>query len=232
MSTRPDAGPRDSSWTSSTTRTPAPITPTQCYGLSPVQMVSWIGAFGAEAQRLTGQRPVIYTTRLLVGRLHGRQHRLQRRPALGCRPGAPAGRGEPASLAGWAYWALLAVHQRRDRARHRRPGTPTSASRPEPDGRGHRRGGWGGRGFWGAGGAVAGSGGSGARAGRGFGGPGASGGGRRPRPASRRPVASAPESRSSRRQATADRAARCPRPVSCGRATSALGRGLGGSGGP
>ena len=33
-----------------------------CYGLSPAQMVSWIGAFGAEAQRLTGQRPVIYTT--------------------------------------------------------------------------------------------------------------------------------------------------------------------------
>jgi GH25 family lysozyme M1 (1,4-beta-N-acetylmuramidase) len=34
----------------------------ECYGLSPAQMVSWISAFTAEVQRLTSQRPVIYST--------------------------------------------------------------------------------------------------------------------------------------------------------------------------
>jgi GH25 family lysozyme M1 (1,4-beta-N-acetylmuramidase) len=33
-----------------------------CYGLTRSQMVSWIGAFVAEAVRRTGQRPVIYST--------------------------------------------------------------------------------------------------------------------------------------------------------------------------
>ncbi len=34
----------------------------ECYGLSPAQMVAWIAAFTAEANRRTGQLPVIYTT--------------------------------------------------------------------------------------------------------------------------------------------------------------------------
>ena len=34
----------------------------ECYGLSPAQMVAWIAAFTAEADRRTGQLPVIYTT--------------------------------------------------------------------------------------------------------------------------------------------------------------------------
>ncbi len=34
----------------------------ECYGLTPAQMVAWIGAFDAEARRLTGQIPIIYTT--------------------------------------------------------------------------------------------------------------------------------------------------------------------------
>ena len=34
----------------------------ECYGLSATQMVSWISAFTAEAQRLTGQEPIIYST--------------------------------------------------------------------------------------------------------------------------------------------------------------------------
>jgi GH25 family lysozyme M1 (1,4-beta-N-acetylmuramidase) len=34
----------------------------ECYGLSAPQMVSWVSAFTAEAQRVTGQRPIIYTT--------------------------------------------------------------------------------------------------------------------------------------------------------------------------
>jgi GH25 family lysozyme M1 (1,4-beta-N-acetylmuramidase) len=35
---------------------------TECYGLTPRQMVAWIGAFTAEIYRRTGQHPVIYTT--------------------------------------------------------------------------------------------------------------------------------------------------------------------------
>jgi lysozyme len=34
----------------------------ECFGLSPARMVSWISAFDNEAQRLTGQLPIIYTT--------------------------------------------------------------------------------------------------------------------------------------------------------------------------
>jgi len=33
-----------------------------CYGLTPAQMIAWIGAFITEADRRTGQLPVIYTT--------------------------------------------------------------------------------------------------------------------------------------------------------------------------
>jgi GH25 family lysozyme M1 (1,4-beta-N-acetylmuramidase) len=34
----------------------------ECYGLTSAQMVSWLSAFTAEAQRITGQRPIIYST--------------------------------------------------------------------------------------------------------------------------------------------------------------------------
>ena len=34
----------------------------ECYGLTPAQMVSWISAFTAEVQRVTSQQPIIYTT--------------------------------------------------------------------------------------------------------------------------------------------------------------------------
>jgi GH25 family lysozyme M1 (1,4-beta-N-acetylmuramidase) len=34
----------------------------ECYGLSPAQLVSWLSAFTAEVQRVTSQRPIIYTT--------------------------------------------------------------------------------------------------------------------------------------------------------------------------
>ena len=34
----------------------------ECYGLSAAQMISWLSAFTAEVQRLTGQGPIIYTT--------------------------------------------------------------------------------------------------------------------------------------------------------------------------
>ena len=34
----------------------------ECYGLTPAEMVSWVSSFTAEAKRLTGQLPIIYTT--------------------------------------------------------------------------------------------------------------------------------------------------------------------------
>src|SRR5215471_6335440 len=34
----------------------------ECYGLSHARMVSWVSAFTAEVRRLTGQRPIIYST--------------------------------------------------------------------------------------------------------------------------------------------------------------------------
>ena len=34
----------------------------KCYGLSQAKMIAWIGAFDAEVRRLTGRRPIIYTT--------------------------------------------------------------------------------------------------------------------------------------------------------------------------
>ncbi len=34
----------------------------ECYGLPPAQIVSWLSAFAAEVQRVTGQLPIIYTT--------------------------------------------------------------------------------------------------------------------------------------------------------------------------
>jgi GH25 family lysozyme M1 (1,4-beta-N-acetylmuramidase) len=34
----------------------------ECYGLSAAQMIAWLSAFTGEAQRLTGQSPIIYTT--------------------------------------------------------------------------------------------------------------------------------------------------------------------------
>jgi GH25 family lysozyme M1 (1,4-beta-N-acetylmuramidase) len=34
----------------------------ECYGLSAAQMVAWVSAFTGEAQRVTGQTPIIYTT--------------------------------------------------------------------------------------------------------------------------------------------------------------------------
>ena len=77
-----------------------------CYGLSPGQMVSWIGAFGAEARRLTGQRPVIYTTPSWWAACTGGSNAFGADPLWAAAPGAPAGQARPESLAGWADWAF------------------------------------------------------------------------------------------------------------------------------
>ena len=34
----------------------------ECYGLTPAEMVAWVASFTAEAKRVTGQLPIIYTT--------------------------------------------------------------------------------------------------------------------------------------------------------------------------
>src|ERR1700722_5352525 len=61
----------------------------ECYGLSTAQMVSWLSAFTAEEQRLTGPPPPRGAGHLqprgLVGHLHRRQHRVRRGPAVGGR---------------------------------------------------------------------------------------------------------------------------------------------------
>jgi lysozyme len=80
-----------------------------CYGLSPAQMVSWTGAFGAEVQRLTGQRPVIYTTPSWWAACTGGSTAFGADPLWAAAPGAPAGPARPArpaTLAGWTSWAF------------------------------------------------------------------------------------------------------------------------------
>lgn len=82
-----------------------------CYGLSPAQMVSWISAFGAEAQRLTGQRPLIYTTAAWWATCtgdsitSGADPLWVAAPAL-AGPAGPARPARPAPPAGWSGWAF------------------------------------------------------------------------------------------------------------------------------
>jgi GH25 family lysozyme M1 (1,4-beta-N-acetylmuramidase) len=88
-----------------------------CYGLSPAQMVSWISAFGTEAQRLTGQRPVIYTTAAWWATCTGDSTAFgadplwvaapsPAAPADPAGPAVPADTADPAAPAGWTSWAL------------------------------------------------------------------------------------------------------------------------------
>ena len=57
----------------------------ECYGLSPAQMVSWLSAFTAEVQRVTEPAADHLHHRGLVGYLHRRQHRVRFRHAVGGR---------------------------------------------------------------------------------------------------------------------------------------------------
>jgi GH25 family lysozyme M1 (1,4-beta-N-acetylmuramidase) len=83
-----------------------------CYGLYPAQMVSWIDAFGTEARRLTGQRPVIYTTAAWWATCTGGSITFGTdllwvaAPALAgpATPAGPAGPVTPAGWSGWAFW--------------------------------------------------------------------------------------------------------------------------------
>jgi lysozyme len=74
----------------------------ECYGLSHARMVSWISAFAAEVRRLTGQRPIIYTTADWWHTCTGGS------TAFGSDPLWVAGYGSasPPMPAGWANWTF------------------------------------------------------------------------------------------------------------------------------
>ena len=74
----------------------------ECYGLTPAQMVSWISAFTAEVQRVTSQQPVIYTTADWWGTCTGDT------AAFGADPlwVAAYRNGSPPMPAGWGSWTF------------------------------------------------------------------------------------------------------------------------------
>ncbi|HEX6452500.1 MAG TPA: GH25 family lysozyme [Trebonia sp.] len=74
----------------------------ECYGLSHARMISWISAFAAEAQHLTGQRPIIYTTADWWHTCTGGS------TAFGSDPLWVAGYGtaSPPMPAGWPNWTF------------------------------------------------------------------------------------------------------------------------------
>ena len=74
----------------------------ECYGLTPARMVAWISAFAAETRRLTGQRPIIYTT-ADWWRSCTRDSR-----AFGSDPlwVAAWGPGPPPMPSGWRHWTF------------------------------------------------------------------------------------------------------------------------------
>jgi GH25 family lysozyme M1 (1,4-beta-N-acetylmuramidase) len=74
-----------------------------CYGLTRAQMVSWIGAFTAEAFRRTGQRPVIYTTAQWWDECTGDSTAFTADP-LWIAGYTASGPPMPAAWASWAYW--------------------------------------------------------------------------------------------------------------------------------
>ena len=89
----------------------------ECYGLSATQMVAWVSAFTGEAQRLTGQVPIIYTTADWWRTCTGDS------TALGSAQlwVAAYRSGSPEILAACiGQLDVLAVHQQGERPRHRR----------------------------------------------------------------------------------------------------------------
>jgi len=75
----------------------------ECYGLSPAQMVAWIAAFVAEADRRTGQLPIIYTTQDWWTLCIGDSATFTSDPLwIASVPGPPANTG--AWNGDWTYW--------------------------------------------------------------------------------------------------------------------------------
>ena len=74
----------------------------ECYRLSPAQMVSWLSAFTTEVQRVTSQQPIIYTTADWWDTCTGDS------TAFGSDPLWVAGyvSGSPPMPAGWSNWTF------------------------------------------------------------------------------------------------------------------------------
>jgi lysozyme len=76
----------------------------RCYGLSKAAMVRWITAFSSEVRRLTGRRPVIYTTTHWWNTCTGRSSAFGASHALWI---ARHGSKSPGALpAGWSVWTF------------------------------------------------------------------------------------------------------------------------------
>jgi GH25 family lysozyme M1 (1,4-beta-N-acetylmuramidase) len=76
----------------------------KCYGLSKSKMVSWIQSFSNEMKRLTGRRPVIYTTTHWWNTCTGRSRAFASNHALWTARYDSASAG---SLpAGWSFWTF------------------------------------------------------------------------------------------------------------------------------
>lgn len=80
----------------------------ECYGLSPAQMVSWIHSFVTEAQRRTGQAPIIYTVYDWWDTCTGDSTAFSADPLWEAAPGSTAPTTTnglmPAGWSTWTYW--------------------------------------------------------------------------------------------------------------------------------
>jgi GH25 family lysozyme M1 (1,4-beta-N-acetylmuramidase) len=74
-----------------------------CYGLTPTQMVAWIGAFTTEIHRRTGQSPVIYTTSQWWNTCTGGSTSFSSDPLWIASP-STSGPTLPAAWTNWTYW--------------------------------------------------------------------------------------------------------------------------------
>ncbi|MGW4083247.1 lysozyme [Streptomyces sp. NPDC004822] len=75
----------------------------KCYGLPKAAMTAWIGAFSDEVRRLTGRRPVIYTTAHWWNTCTGASRAFADHPLWVARYDAP----DPGTLpSGWRAWTL------------------------------------------------------------------------------------------------------------------------------
>ncbi|MFJ6081715.1 lysozyme [Streptomyces sp. NPDC092369] len=75
----------------------------KCYGLSKAGMVGWIKSFSSEVKRLTGRRPVIYTTAHWWNLCTGGSDALAANPLWIARHDSPDTGALPA---GWSYWTF------------------------------------------------------------------------------------------------------------------------------
>jgi GH25 family lysozyme M1 (1,4-beta-N-acetylmuramidase) len=76
----------------------------KCYGLSAAKMVGWIKSFSGEVKRLTGRRPVIYTTTHWWNTCTGSSRAFGSNHALWVARYGSASTG--ALPAGWSFWTI------------------------------------------------------------------------------------------------------------------------------